>query len=313
MLEFAPRFDTAAAARVAAEWFGLSGTARPLFSERDQNFLIASPDGQQAVLKIANARETRALLEAQQAALAYVAGGVDVTPRIVPTRTGERLVEIAGADGSAHLAWAITVVPGAPLANVHQPASALLADFGRRVAGLRRAMAGFDRPAAHREFQWDLARARQVVAEQRHLVRDAELGVAIDTVTHAFDAHIAPYLDALPRAVVHGDLNDYNVLVGAPAGTGEDLRVTGIVDFGDMVHSYAVADLAIAVAYALLDAADPLSAMIPMVAAYHAEWPLSEAELAAVFGLAALVAACCTPYGWNSMLASPGLKANLRY
>ena len=46
----------------------------------------------------------------------------------------------------------------------------------------------------------------------------------------------------------HHDANDYNVL----AGGGRELysrnqSVVGLVDFGDMVHSYTVADLAVAI------------------------------------------------------------------
>ena len=294
MLDSAPCFDAATAARAASDHFGVRGAAHPLFSERDQNFLIDGGTGTGAVLKIANARESRPLLEAQQSLLAHLAHALPFTPRVIPARDGGGLVALDAASGVRHLAWAITVLPGIPLADVRHPSPALLASFGSAVAKLRAAMDGFDHPAAHRDFKWDLAHARQAVAERRHLVGDADLGAAIDAVTAAFDASTAPRLAALPLALVHGDLNDYNVLVAA-AGSDRDLGVSGIVDFGDLVHSYAVADLAIASAYAVLDASDPVTAMAPLVAAYHAVRPLSEQELGALFGLAAMrlcVSAC---------------------
>jgi hypothetical protein len=64
--------------------------------------------------------------------------------------------------------------------------------------------------------------------------------------------------------------------------------VVGIIDFGDMVHSWTVADPAVAVAYAMLDAADPLAIEDAVMRGYQAEQPLLPDERAAVFPLACL-------------------------
>jgi 4-aminobutyrate aminotransferase-like enzyme len=65
-------------------------------------------------------------------------------------------------------------------------------------------------------------------------------------------------------------------------------NVTGIVDFGDIVYSYAVADLAIAIAYAVLDKPDPLDAAVSIVRGYTRSRPLDDDEIAALFGLVLL-------------------------
>ncbi len=289
MVHSAPRFDEVSAARLARERFGLEGTVHALYSERDQNFLIDAGAAGRVVLKIANGREDPAMLEAQQRALSHLAGRVAFTPRIVPTAVGELLVPVTDGEGRTHLAWAITYLPGRPLAETTHPSPALLADLGRSVARLDTALADFDHPAAHREFVWDLARARRAISDRRALVRDEELGRAIDGVCAAFDRWTAPHLGSLRRGVIHNDLNDHNVLVGGVRGPdGTDQRVTGIVDFGDMVASYGVGDLATAIAYSVLDAPDPLAQAASVVAAYHAERPLSESELGALFGLVAI-------------------------
>ena len=64
--------------------------------------------------------------------------------------------------------------------------------------------------------------------------------------------------------------------------------MTGLVDFGDMVFSHTVNDLAIAMAYASLGQADPLGAAGRVAAGYHAVHPLTDDELAALFGLMAM-------------------------
>ena len=57
------------------------------------------------------------------------------------------------------------------------------------------------------------------------------------------------------------------------------------VDFGDAVHTWTVADLAIAIAYSILKRDDPLVVARLMATHYHTTRPLNEHEVAALFGL----------------------------
>jgi 4-aminobutyrate aminotransferase-like enzyme len=96
-------------------------------------------------------------------------------------------------------------------------------------------------------------------------------------------------LHGLRRSVVFNDANDHNVLVGS----GEDIfsrnqRVVGIIDFGDMVYSYTVGDLAVAIAYAVLDKPDPLGVAVSIAAGFHEAFPIEEKELNVLFDLVLL-------------------------
>ncbi|MEO6210617.1 MAG: aminotransferase class III-fold pyridoxal phosphate-dependent enzyme, partial [Gemmatimonadaceae bacterium] len=257
-----------------------------------QNFRIEAADGSRFVLKIANAREERAMLEAQQAALSHIASNIKITPHVLRTVAGATIATVVAADGTEHLAWAISWLEGRPLALGTWTSPTLLADFGRQVGELRLAFADFDTPAIHRDFYWDLANGRDIVARFREMVDDAEVGKAIDRLMESFDRHTAPLLAELSRGAVHGDPNDYNVLVGGGTGDGEvesrDQRVTGIVDFGDMTHSYRIADLAVAIAYIVLGDGNPLAAASAVISGYCERVPPSNEELCALFGLVAL-------------------------
>jgi 4-aminobutyrate aminotransferase-like enzyme/Ser/Thr protein kinase RdoA (MazF antagonist) len=291
----APRFDPAAAARIARQLYGIDAVALRLPSERDQNFLLIDAAGERRVLKIANAGERREILEAQQAAMAHVASRTASCPQPLPTVDGEIVASIRGDDGRAHLTWAISHLPGSPLGTVRHRPTALLEDFGRTIASLGCALADFDHPAIHRDFHWDLANARGVIDEYRPLVSDPELGKAIDTIVDRFDVNVRPLLADLPRRAVHNDLNDYNVLVTGGLASTDGVRVSGIVDFGDIVHTYAVADLAIASAYMMLGADDPLNAIASVVRGYVGVGAHRGDELQALFGLSAIrlcVSAC---------------------
>jgi len=280
MLSHAPRFDAAAAARLARDLYGLSGSVRALTSERDQNFLLETDGGERLVLKIANALEDPAMLDAQQRAMTHVGATLALAPRVLSTRAGSTLSTVA-ENGRQHLVWAVSHCPGIPFGLVRRRSPALLSSLGAEIGALTRGFRGFDHPAVHRDFYWDLARGRSIIAEYRPLIDDRELGAAIDTLMDRFDAQAAAVLESLPRSVIHGDLNDFNVLV-------EGERVSGFVDFGDMVFGYTVGDLAIAAAYAMLDADDPVAVLTHLVAGYRSRCALTDTELAAVFPLAAL-------------------------
>ena len=102
----------------------------------------------------------------------------------------------------------------------------------------------------------------------------------------------------LGSQVIHGDVNDYNVLVSAPdAGP---RRITGIIDLGDAHSAPRVFDLGIAIAYAILDTDDPLMAMAAIVRGFHDRTPLSEEEADVVFALArARLGASVSISGWK--------------
>jgi Ser/Thr protein kinase RdoA (MazF antagonist) len=83
--------------------------------------------------------------------------------------------------------------------------------------------------------------------------------------------------------VIHSDGNDYNVLVSPYGRWGN--RVSGLIDFGDMVHSHTVNELAIACAYALMGKTDPLAAAAGWSPVTTEAFALTEDELAVLFDL----------------------------
>jgi len=279
-LDHAPALSVAEAAAIASRRFGKRGGARQLTSERDQNFLIEDERGA-IVLKIANALEARPLLEAQQQLLALLAPRGVPAPRVVCTTDGEAVIEIEGGGDRRHFGWAISHLPGALLADVGHRTPELLEDLGATIGRMSATLGNFDAPVLHREFHWDLARAAERIVAARPAIRDATFGAAIDETLERSARQLTAHAAALPRAVIHNDLNDHNILV-----TGQ--RVSGILDFGDALYSWRVGDLAIAASYAMLDAEDPLAVIAALVRGAQREQPLEHAELEVLFELACL-------------------------
>jgi len=278
LLDRAPRMDETQASRLARELYGVDGAVRPLPSERDQNFLLDTPTGR-FVLKLANAADSRELLEAQHAALGHLAARGSRAPRVVRTRAGDEIAR----DAQGHLVRLVTWLPGEPLGTVrHQPAG-LLEDLGRTLGEMDRALADFDHPALHRTFHWDLAGAVERSRRALPLVNDRAWRDTIAAALEGLERRLTPRLDALRRSIVHNDANDHNVLVETRSDGRQ--RISGVIDYGDMVHSYTAAEPAVAIAYVLLHTRDPLGAASRVLAAYHRAYPLLEEEIGAVFDL----------------------------
>jgi len=274
-----PSFKAEDAREVAHRVFGVDGEVSSLPSERDQNFLLQTNGGDRFVLKIANASDGRALLDAQNEALAHIARRSSLCPRVIPALDGKTISEVVSDGNVRHFVRLFTWLSGEPLATVSQTAE-LLVDLGRSVAELDGTLEGFDHPAIHRDFYWDLAQGITLVRGSASLVTDEGMRALVTRLVDRIETRDAPRFARLRRAAVHNDPNDYNVLVSG--------KITGILDFGDIVYSYAIADLAIAIAYVVLGKSDPLSAAVSVVRGYQEVRPLADDEIASLFGLVLL-------------------------
>jgi 4-aminobutyrate aminotransferase-like enzyme/Ser/Thr protein kinase RdoA (MazF antagonist) len=279
-----PDFTQQDAVQLAHEWFGIRATARPLPSERDQNFYLQAADGREYVLKIANATERRELLELQNELLAHLAREASplALPRVCLSVSGEAIVAIKDKNGAPHLLRLLTWVPGKLLAHVRPHTPELLRSLGRVLGVMDRALQNFTHPAAQRELKWDLKRASWI-REYLHYLAQPERRAIIERLLAQYETQVVPVLSSLRESVIYNDANDYNVIV-----SNDDphrRQVVGLIDYGDALYSHTIGNLAIAAAYAMLGKADPLAAAAQVVAGYHAEVPLTEAELAALFPL----------------------------
>jgi len=271
----APRLTADEARAVARERFGVEAVVvEPLPGERDQNFLLSGPQFGRLVLKIAPSGEGRAALELQNEALRLLA----------EREPGLGLPRVVGDDG--HRARLLTWVPGRLLVEARPRGRSLLRSLGGLLGRLDRALLSFSHPAAGRALKWDLARASWI-HDYLPLLEDLERRRLVERALAEVEGPLAGALAGLRRSVIANDANDYNVLV-AEDGDPLERRVCGLIDFGDMLETWTVAELAIAGAYAAMGTADPVGAIAEVAGGYHAELPLSDEELEVLLPLVRL-------------------------
>ncbi len=300
----APSFSRVEAREIASKLYGLEGNISPLPSERDQNFLLTEKKGSHFVLKIANPQEKRDILDLQNRAMQHVNKRMPsgTCPQLVPSVSGRKMETVEDKKKQVHFVRLVTYLPGKVLANVKPHSPGLLFQLGAFFADLNLALADFYYPAARRELIWDLNRAFPVIDKFKTYIRGGEKRELFDR----FDRRIretAPVKTAeLPMAVIHNDGNDYNIIVSPPSlnsGSFGEMRIAGIVDFGDMIYSYKLADLAVACAYAMLGKGEPLKAVCRIAEGYHSRCFLQENELNALFDLIQLrlmMSVCISAY-----------------
>ncbi len=306
-----PRLPVAEALAAALERYGIEGTAAPLPSERDQNFLIDDPRRGKFVFKIANRGDSAALLDFQHQAMRRVASagcGVQV-PQVVRSRAGNEVEVLRDREGFAHHVRVLAWIEGMVLAHRTPRGAALLESIGESLARIDLALAGFAHPAMHRVLQWDLRHAG-LARVHAPLLRGGARELAEEAFTRWDDVDFS----SLRHGVIHGDANDYNVLI-------EGDRVTGLLDFGDMVHSAIVCELAVALAYAVLGEPHPLEAAGAVIRGYHRQNPLEAAEQRALYPLmqARLAASLCysaynktrAPHDPYQVISEAGVRALL--
>jgi 4-aminobutyrate aminotransferase-like enzyme/Ser/Thr protein kinase RdoA (MazF antagonist) len=279
-----PCFTCDEAIAAAAQLYGCKATADRLPSERDQNFLLRRSDGQRFVFKISNATEDPGTLDLQNRALAHVARLAPdlMLPRVCPSIRGQLTETVMDARGTPHLVRLLTWVPGTVFAKVAPHGPNLLSTLGMYLGRLDTALETFEHAAADRELKWDPARASWIAAHVDR-VADSDRRALVTRLFAWASGDIERLAPTLRRSVIYNDANDYNVLV-----TGEapyDLSVAAVVDFGDMLRTWTVNEIAVAIAYAVLDAPDPLCVAASLVAGYHHARPLTDSELQAVFPL----------------------------
>jgi Ser/Thr protein kinase RdoA (MazF antagonist) len=280
LLAHTPRFTVQKVVLIAEELYGIRATVTQLPSERDQNFLLTSKSNEKFVLRIANGLEDPALLAAQNEVLNYLSSRFHFCQQLIQSKQGRYLEEIESTDGGKNLVRLNTYLPGLPLGEIGGHSLELLNDFGLKLGLLDKALLEFDHSAVHRDFHWDLGNWKPVVAKYLEMIGDTQLRSAIAHYEREFEQLVAPLLPGLRRSCIHGDANDYNILVDINSS-----KVVGFIDFGDMVYSYTIADLAIALAYIVLNNAEPLTAATHVVAGYHETLPLEESEIEVLWGL----------------------------
>ncbi|MHA1944768.1 MAG: aminotransferase class III-fold pyridoxal phosphate-dependent enzyme [Candidatus Hodarchaeales archaeon] len=270
---------------ILKELYDKQGSLIELPSERDRNFLLNSSDGCTFVLKIANQGESLETLEAQNAAMSHITicNQKTLCPSPIPSKTGNLISTITDKNGCSYFIRLLTFIPGNTFAKTSPHDNLLLYPYGVFIGQISSALASFDHESTHKEFHWDLKNAADVISLRSVEINDAKKRDLVDFFLLQYKTIVLPNITNLRSSVIHSDFNDNNVIV--QHGNVKSSPNFGLIDFGDMVYSCTIFELAIAIAYAILGKNDPLSTAVQILEGYHSQFPVEEKEVDILFTL----------------------------
>ncbi|XP_028600454.2 hydroxylysine kinase isoform X2 [Podarcis muralis] len=274
-----PAFSKKQATELVQKIFGLTVLElKPLPSYDDQNFYVCASaalegkaeSAQNFVLKIINCEDSQntELIEVQTQVMIFL--------------------NDTGSAKRAYIVRLLSYLPGKTVATIHM-SPPLLYELGRMAARMDKTLTEkFQHPLArslHRGgFIWNLANV-PLLEQYIHALGRSEYLDAVKWAIDQFRRKIVPNLHSFRPCIIHGDLNDHNILVDTDFTSPKrsQYRVSGILDFSDMSYGYYVFEVAILIMYMMIESKDPLSVGGHVLAGYESIVPLTEEERDALF------------------------------
>ncbi|WP_369301772.1 aminotransferase [Pseudomonas sp. N2-5-1-1] len=275
-----PQISADQAAQLLEQHYGLTGALQSLGSQQDLNYRVDSERGR-FVLKICRGDYAAVELQAQHAALNDLQAHVRV-PKVNRALTGEDLLTVTVGGQTAHLRL-LDYIDGQPLTQLPHLGRDVIAGFGELCGQVSRALEHFEHPGLDRTLQWDPRHAHALITHLLTNLDNLPHRDAIERAANHVHARLQPLVDHLPWQAVHLDITDDNVVWQRDAQ--QHWQVQGVIDFGDLVHTWRIADLSVTCAALLHHADGDPFAILPAIQACHAVTPLQREELQALWPL----------------------------
>jgi len=279
-----------------ANYYGIEVKASVLNGYDELNFLLVEKSGKKNILKVSNNSHDYFFLEAQVKILQHLAKS-DLASQFQTytlNKKGETLTEIT-VDEATYYIRILSFLEGTFWVEAPAKNKALFENLGIFLGNMDKSLEGFKHPGMHRHYTWDISTARDANYKMNYIPDAAKKRIA-DYFMLQFETEVLPTLSSFRQAYTHNDANDYNVLV-------EGDTIAGLIDFGDMVYTALINNVAVACTYAMLHQSDPLAAAVLVVKGYHSAYALEEKELSILYYLiAARLCISVTQSAYNGSL-----------
>ncbi|XP_064083497.1 hydroxylysine kinase-like [Macrobrachium nipponense] len=303
-----PIVNTSEVPALVSRLYGLTVTSvKELNSYDDKNFYIqvAGPSQNPHItdlwshgytLKILNSMDTKneKLVDAQNQMMLFLhSKGFNVpkpqknvfglymkAEKLTPPPPDDFLTNNMSEDQSQeYMVRLLTFLPGKILHQVEYTAE-LFYECGIYVGKIDKELKNFQNETLlSRKSIWKL----ESTPELRNFVfavKDEGRHKMITEILEAWDMNVAPVIPKLEKGMIHGDLNEQNIIVQPDASDSEKYHISGLIDFGDIQFSCFVFEIAIAIMYMMIEVnvMEPNDAGGHVLAGYLTERDLTETE-----------------------------------
>lgn len=260
------------------EAYGIEGLLTRLPGE-NLNYLVEAGSGLKYIAKIAGNETPSEVVEMEHAAIQHAVQarlGIQL-PQILVNNYGNLETGINNHSIASKRLRILKYIEGVNLSDITDISDNLRSNLGKCLAGFDLAMAGFDHPKAHRAHRWDLAGAAQHKAKIA-LVQEPERRDLLRWAFGQITNNVSSVFPRLRWQFIHGDANPENIRVNRE-------RIVGMIDLGDSCYNPLVCDLAICLAYQMMDQVNPWAVAACIIDGYESILPLAGEEQAILFPL----------------------------
>ncbi len=261
---------------ILRQHFGLKSlTVKKLNGYINANYLVESEGSQYIFKTYENDQQQLAITEAESKALIHLQKDPTSNyPKPIAFFDGD-FIKVLELNGQPTICRMLSFLDGDFMGDVAANET-LVNSLGIFLAELDIKLQTFESYVFRaRQWEWDI----QQLHLNKKYVDDIPNAHDRNIVNHfmlQFEENVVPLYPELRKQIIHNDANEWNILV-------KDNQMSGIIDFGDLTHSYLVNELAVAITYICYDKPDPLKWATIFLKAYHAVLPLEEIEMEVLY------------------------------
>ena len=256
--------------------YSLSGELKNLPSYIDKNYLLSTTDGNKYVVKISSQKTPVEEVELENAAMEHIRNKqMSIqTPFVLKNKHNQELLNFKDVDSKSYNFRIVSYLEGDLYCQVDINNSDLHNSLGKLLAEVTHAFRDFVNPIAKREILWDLVNLVKIKPMLKYF--QGEKKQTLDRILNDILDNTLPKLKKLPQQVIHNDANNTNLIASELNGK---LSCVGLFDFGDIVYTHRICELAIGMAYALMRQKDILTTARNIVDGYQSDRILLEEEI----------------------------------
>jgi len=255
-------------------------TLKKLNSERDKNFIININNRSTYVLKISNPEESINLLKLQDFVLKKLDKRSNVR-NFIPKKIHLSIKIYKDELDRVCNVRILNFIKGKMYAEVNHNKK-LEDSLGILLGHLSKELQNLNSPYAFRKFEWDPSNILWINKEIILFKGNNKEIILKNLQEH--NIFVKKNLDKLRFSLTHGDANNYNLIVNKN-------KVSGLLDYGDMIFAPTINDLAISLSYALMNKDDIYSTLKNIIVSYQKIFHITFDE---IFSLMTLVKARLT-------------------
>ena len=121
-----------------------------------------------------------------------------------------------------------------------------------------------------------------VLGTEKYLnaVPDMQLRRSIGSFLQKFNDAVTPFKSSLPTQMIHSDISENNIIIQSED---DGSRISGLIDYGDLIHSYRLSEIANCMAHNGTRRGNPIEDCGIVLSGYLSECELTESEFGCLY------------------------------